>query len=184
MKARLLALAVLLLIPMISLGQVLSATQNVTLSADLIESLSVALTGGSAVTFRLAPGEVSTVNKTIAIETTWVLDARRTAVRLVAYFDTPNALTATTSTTANIQSSLVLGRMTTGLPTTYTPFNATVPGIGTAGASLLLFSENITAANDEKTRRDNLDLEIDLSAITQQPAGGYAGTLHIQAIAL
>jgi hypothetical protein len=176
--------ALVFVLPAASQAQVLSAVQSPTLNANLTETLSVSLTGGSTVNFSLTPGAAAAGDVPVSIQTGWVLQPQRGSVRLVGYFDTTDALTTPGPPATSIPSSLVFGKMTTGSPTTFTAFTQTVSGIGTAGASLLLFSETITGVNKNKTRTDNLDLQIDLTGAPQQAAGAYTGTLRIQAIAL
>lgn len=178
------AAVVLLLIPAVSQAQVLTPQSNVTLNARLTETLSISLTGASLVNFTLVPGGVAAGDSSVAIQTSWVLRPNRTAVKLVGYFDTTNALTDPGPPSADIASSNVFGRVATGSPTSFTAFTGTVAGVGTAGASLQLFSETILGTNKTKTRTDNLDLQIDLTSAPQQPAGDYTGVLRIQAIAL
>ena len=173
-----------LLIPTASQAQILTPQANVTLNARLTETLSVTLTGVSLVNFTLVPGGVAPGDSSVAIQTSWVLRPNRTALKLVGYFDTTNALTDAGPPVANIASANVFGRVVTGTPTTFAPFTGTVVGIGTAGASLELFSETILGNNKTKARTDNLDLQIDLTSAPQQPAGDYTGVLRIQAIAL
>lgn len=179
----LMIMAGLLFLPQNARSQVLSGVSNVVLNAALVESLTVTLTGASTVNFALVAGGVAAGDTPVAIQTSWVLRPARTAVKLVGYFDTTNALTDPGPPVANIGVANVFGRVATGTPTSFTAFTQTVGGIGTAGASLELFSEPITGLNKNKTRTDNLELQIDLTTALQQPAGNYAGTLRIQAIA-
>lgn len=179
------AAAVLFLMPALSQAQVLTPQSNVTLNASLTETLSISVTSGSLVNFTLVPGAAAAGDSPVAIQSSWVLKPGRTIVRLVGYFDiAASALTDPGPPSASIASSEVFGRVTTGSPTSFTSFTQTVAGIGTAGASLQLFSETITGTNKTKTRTDNLDLRIDLTSAPQQPAGDYSGVLRIQAIAL
>ena len=178
------AALVLLLTPAASQAQILTPQANVTLNARLTETLSVSLTGVSLVNFTLVPGGVAPGDSSVAIQTSWVLRPNRTEVKLVGYFDTTNALTDPGPPVANIASANVFGRVATGTPTSFTAFTGTVAGIGTAGASLELFSETILGNNKTKTRTDNLELQIDLTSAPQQPAGDYTGVFRIQAIAL
>jgi hypothetical protein len=172
----------LALLPQGSKAQtILTTPVNVTLNASLAESLSVSLTGLSTVSFTLVPGGIATGSGPVGIQTSWVLKPGKTTVTLVGFFDTTDALTDG-ATGANIASANVLGQVNGSGG--YTAFTQTVSGIGTAGASLQLFSESITGTNKNKTRTDSLDLEIDLTPVPQQPAGDYTGTLRIQAIAL
>jgi hypothetical protein len=174
--------AVLLLIPTLSQAQVpLTTPLNVTLNASLAETLSVTLTGVSTVNFTLAPGAAAAGDNPVGIQSSWVLKPGKTEVKVVGYFDTTNALTDTADPTNHIASSTVFGRVAPG---SFTAFTGTVLGIGTTGASLLLVDELITGGNKNKTRTDSLDLQIDLTGAPQQPAGTYAGVLHIRGIVL
>ncbi|MGB6721042.1 MAG: hypothetical protein WBE72_09630 [Terracidiphilus sp.] len=163
-----------------------SNTASVSLTATLNESLTVAATP-SAVTFALVSGGTATGSAPVAMTTTWVMNASRATVTLTGYFSSATAaLTSGGSSPVNIPTSEVLGQVTTGAPTTYTAFTQTpaTGGVGVTGASLVLVSQAITAANRASTRSDNLNLEINLASQTQLPAGTYTGTLNLQAQAL
>jgi hypothetical protein len=163
--------------------QLNSNTASVALRATLGESLTVAATP-STVAIPLVSGGTAIGTSPVAITTTWVLSASRTAVTLVGYFSSATvALTNGASTPANIPSSEVLGQMTTGTPTAFTAFTQTSP-LGAAGAGLILFSQALSGTNRTSNRTDNLNLEINLAAQPQLPAGAYTGTLNIQAQAL
>jgi len=164
-------------------GQLNSNTASVSLSATLAESLTVAATP-SSVTFSLVSGGTANGSAPVAVTTGWVLNRNRTNVNLVGYFASATAaLTDGGSPAINIPTSEVFGRMTTGTPTTYTAFTGS-PALAPAGAGLALFTQAITAANRAANRSDNLDLQINLTAQPQLPAGTYTGTLSIQAQAL
>ncbi len=120
----------------------------------------------------------------VVIQTTWdVNPGQINSISLVAYFTTPAQ--ALTGGTVQIPSSRILGRMTTGLPTTFTPFTqASVAGAGTAGGSLELFRDIITGPNKGTlTRTDNLDLQLNTVGFPDLPVGTYSGTLNIRAVA-
>jgi hypothetical protein len=57
-----------------------------------------------------------------------------------------------------------------------------VGGVGTAGGSLQLFSQNITGTNKTGSRTDNLDLQLDLVGFPSLPAGAYVGVLNLRAV--
>jgi hypothetical protein len=136
------------------------------------------------VSIPLVSGGTATGTSPVAITTTWVLSATRTAVTLVGYFASSSAaLTDGASTPDNIPASEVLGQMTTGTPTSFTAFTQTAP-LGPAGAGLTLFTQNLSGTNRATNRTDNLNLEINLASQPQLPAGSYTGTLNIQAQAL
>ncbi len=100
-------------------------------------------------------------------------------VHLVAYFSLPAQ--AMVGGTTQIPSSRLLGRMTTGLPTPYTPITQNaVGGVGSAGGNLQLFAVNV--GNKNATRTDNLDLQLDLVGFPPLAAGTYAGLLNIRAV--
>ena len=116
----------------------------------------------------------------VVITTQWNVNPGQTnTVNLMAYFTTPaQALVGP----AAIPSSWVRGRMATGLPVAFTAFTQNaVGGIGTAGGSLRLFTQNITGANKSSSRTDNLDLQLNLTGVTLTP-GTYSGTLNIRAV--
>lgn len=175
------AVLVLASTPQASLSQTNSNVSNVTLTATLLESLTIAA-APSAVTFNLVSGGVANGSAPVVVTTTWVLLATRTTVRLYGYFAS-SAVALTDGVSHDLASSLVFGQVTTGLPTTFTAFTQTGP-FGGAGASLQLFSQSITLLNLSGTRTDTLSLRIDLTSAPQTPAGVYTGTLQIQAQAL
>jgi hypothetical protein len=163
--------------------QLNSTASTVNLSATLAESLTLSATPGT-VTFNLVSGGTASGSAPVAMTTTWVLNASRSTVTLTGYFSSATAaLTSGGTTPVNIPTSEVLGQVTTGSPTTYSPFTATGP-VGTAGAGLLLFNQAITSSNRSANRSDNLNLEINLASQPQLPAGTYTGTLNLQAQAL
>ena len=176
-------LALLTLATQTAVCQLNSNTASVALKATLTESLTVAATP-RAVSIPLVSGGVATGSSPVAITTAWVLNGGRTAVTLVGYFSSATAaLTDGATTPNNIPASEVLGQVTTGTPTTFTPFTQTAP-LGPAGAGLTLFSLPLTSTNQTASRTDNLLLEINLASQPQLPAGTYTGTLNIQAQAL
>jgi hypothetical protein len=166
-----------------------SNTATVTLQATLGESLTVtaAPTSGSNVTFALVSGGTVTGSAPVAMTTSWVMKGSRSSVTLTGYFSSaPQALAGTGSSPAYIPSSEVLGQVTTGAPTTFTAFTQT-PGtgaLGTAGASLVMFTQAVSGTNRASSRTDNLNLEINLTSQPQLPADTYTGTLNLQAQAL
>ncbi|HTB96503.1 MAG TPA: hypothetical protein VK716_05810 [Terracidiphilus sp.] len=160
-----------------------SNTATVALNATLSESLTVAATPAN-VTFALVNGGTATGNAPVVMTTKWVLSGARTSVTLVGYFSSATAaLTDGATTPTNIPTSEVFGQVTSGTPTSYTAFTQTAP-LGTAGAGLSLFTQAISASNRASNRSDNLNLQINLTAQPQLPAGTYTGTLNLQAQAL
>jgi hypothetical protein len=119
--------------------------------------------------------------------TSWIMKGSRSSVTLTGYFSSATAaLTGTGSSPANIPTSEVLGQVTTGTPTSFTAFTQTpaTGALGTAGASLVLFTQAISGTNRAASRNDNLNLEINLTNQPQLPADTYTGTLNLQAQAL
>jgi hypothetical protein len=54
--------------------------------------------------------------------------------------------------------------------------------VGSAGGSLQLFSVNISGANKNSGRTDNLDLRLDLVGFPALAAGAYTGVLNLRAV--
>ena len=167
-------------------GAMLGPVQVITLGAAKVNSLTVSVTSGTVQT--IAAVQDNTVNAfptPVAITTEWdVQPGQTSSINLVAYFTTPAQ--AMTGGTVQIPSSRILGRMTTGLPTTFTPFTqAAVAGAGTAGGSLNLFvvGIGITGTNKQGTRTDNLDLQLNLVGFPDLSVGTYTGTMNIRAVA-
>lgn len=170
-------------------GQLNSNTATVTLSATLGESLTVsaAPTSGSAVNFTLVSGGTATGSAPVAMTTSWVMKGSRSSVTMTGYFSSAaQAMAGTGSSPAYIPTSEILGQVTTGAPTTFTAFTQTPTGsaLGTAGASLVLFTQAVSGTNRASSRTDNLNLQINLTSQPQLPADTYTGTLNLQAQAL
>ncbi len=163
--------------------QLNSRTASVAITATLAESLTVAATPG-AVTFNLVSGGKATGSAPITITTTWAMTRGRSTVTLTGYFSSSAAaLTSGGTSPANIPTSDVFAEVTTGTPTTWTAFTQSPRrnGLGVSGASLVLFTQTIAAANRSSSRTDDLSLQINLSSNPQLPAGQYTGTLNLQA---
>jgi hypothetical protein len=141
-------------------------------------TLTVSATPAS-VSFALVSHGTSAGSSPVTITTTWDLIGIGSTLNLYGYFTSSTAaLTDGRSPADLIPSSAVLGLVTTGVPTTYTPFNQTTPfGGGGAGLELVNDSIGLTFGGN---RTDVLSLEINLSGINL-PAGTYTGTLTLQA---
>ena len=165
-----------------------SGVQTVTLTAYKPATAAVTIVSGATQSLAgpLSPGATQSFAAPVSLETSWSVDPAVTAsLSLVAYFDAPAA--ALTSGPAAIPSSAVQGRVATGAPTAFASFSQAPIGpggatVGSAGGTLRLFTESIGATNAVATRRDNLELQLDLTGIPSLPAGSYAGTLNIRAI--
>jgi hypothetical protein len=160
-------------------AQRLSGLADFSLQSTTASTLTVSIPTGSSMNFTLVQGAAANGSTPATISTSWDLNPGQVGtVSLYGYFTTPSA--ALTGTGYDIASTYVEGQMTTGLPTTYVPFTQTNL-LGTAGGSLLLYVELITGINKTKTRTDDLNVRINLTASPAVPVGNYSGTLHIQA---
>jgi hypothetical protein len=120
----------------------------------------------------------------VSIALTWDLHPSTGSVQVLGYFASPSA--AMTSGAASIPSSWIQGRVLTtgvqGAPTTYTAFTQNgTGGVGTAGGSLLLFSQPVLGYSRTGTITADLQLQLDLTGRVLTP-GSYTGTLNIRAV--
>ena len=158
-------------------------TQIISLAAAAPSTLTLAVTSGGVQTIAgVADNAVTTFPSPVVIQTAWNLNPGQTnTVNLVAYFSLPAQAMVGGSTL--IPSSRVLGRMTTGLPTTFTAITQNgIGGVGSAGGSLHLFAVTIDGTNKNASRTDNLDLQLNLVGFPPLPAGVYAGVLNLRAV--
>lgn len=178
----LLAFACSVALPNSGSAQAISNIGNINLNAQLPQSVTVTVTGGSTVNFAMTDGAASPGDVPAVIQTSWNVNPGLVgAVDLYGYFNTP-AQALTDGAGNDIPSSWVEGRMATGTPTSYTAFTQTNP-VGPAGGSLDLFTTAITGLNKLGNRTDNLDLQINLTG-QSLPAGSYTGVLRLQARAI
>lgn len=156
-----------------------SSVANVQINATKNSVLTVAVnSGGTQTLASLTDNAVNAFPTPVNITTTWDLNAG-TSVVLVGSFGTPAQALASGGNF--ITSTYVWGRMTTGTPTTFTAFTgAGVGSVGTAGGSLVLFTQG--SATTAGNRNDNLDLELNLTGHPNLVPGTYSGTLNLQAI--
>ena len=177
---KLLALGVLLALRAPELP---AQTQIISLAAAAASALTMTIqSGGTQTIAGIADNAVTNFPTPVVILTSWNLNPGQTnTVELVAYFSLPAQAMVGGST--QIPSSRLLGRMTTGLPTTFTAITQNgIGGVGTAGGSLHLFSVNIGGPNKNASRTDNLDLQLNLVGFPPLAAGSYAGVLNIRAV--
>ncbi len=142
-------------------------------------SLSVSTT---TVNFTMVPNGTAQGSPGVSITTTWDVLGLAPELSLYGWLSSPTAALSDGRAKPDlIPSSAVLGQMTTGSPTTYTPFTQTTP-LGVAGAGLTLLNNVAVGGFLEyaSSRTDVLNLEIDLSGVSV-PAGTYNGTLTLQA---
>jgi hypothetical protein len=164
-------------------GGTVSAAQVIAFAATKTSQLSVTITSGSVQSIpSLTDNAVNNFPTAVVVTTGWDVNPGQTnTVNLMAYFTTPAQ--ALTGGSTQIPSSRVLGQMTTGLPVAFTAITQNaVGGVGTAGGSLRLFSQNITGANKKTSRTDNLNLQINLIGFPTLAPGTYSGTLNIRAV--
>jgi hypothetical protein len=157
--------------------------QIISLAAAAASSLTVTIQSGAAQTINgVADNAVNNFPSPVVIQTAWNVNPGQTnTVNLVAYFSLPAQAMVGGST--QIPSSRLLGRMTTGLPTTYTAITQNgIGGVGPAGGSLRLFAVNIGGSNKNDSRTDNLDLQLNLVGFPALAAGSYTGVLNIRAV--
>lgn len=180
----LVAAAALFAVPVAARAQAGLGTANQMVTINATKASSISLTINAGATQTLAALVDSTTNDfatPVNITTAWdVHPAQTGTVSLVAWFADPAA--ALVSGTDVIPSSMVSGRMSTGLVPAYTAFSGTAVGsTGVAGATLELMRETIAGANKKLTRTDDLELRIDLTGQDVNP-GSYSGTLILKAI--
>jgi hypothetical protein len=147
----------------------------ISLAATHASDLSVTVTSGSVQTLAgVADNAVNNFPSPVVIQTTWSVNPGQTnTVNLIAYFAVPAQ--AMMGATTPIPSSRVLGRMTTGLPTTYTPITQNgVGGFGTAGGTLSLYSLSVSGSNK--------NLQLNLVGFPTLPAGAYTGVLNLRVV--
>jgi len=133
------------------------------------------------VNFALVAGGTAQGSSGITITTSWDVFGILPTLAVYGYFtNSTSALTDGRSPAHLIPSSAVLGQVTTGVPTSYTPFTETT-GFGGAGAGLTLVNTNLGLIVTTGSRTDVLNLQINLSGVSNIPAGTYTGTLTLQA---
>lgn len=156
-----------------------------TASAALAGAISISVGAGATQSLSsVVDNAPNTFPSPVSITLTWDLHPSTGSVQVLGYFSNPAA--AMTSGPVSIPSSWVKGRvMTAGAqsaPATFTAFTQNgTGGVGTAGGSLLLFSQPILGYSKTGTLTVDLDLQLDLTGRTLTP-GSYSGTLNIRAV--
>src|SRR3954467_2032053 len=157
--------------------------QIISLAATSPGALDVIVTSGVVQTIAsVTDNAVNSFPAPVVIQTSWNVNPGQTStVDLVAYFSTPTQ--ALIGGVIQVPSSRVEGRMVTGIPVAFTAITQNgIGGVGTAGGSLRLFGVNITGANKNSSRTDNLDLRLNLVGFPTLPAGAYTGVLNLRGI--
>jgi hypothetical protein len=166
-------------------AKVVSTVNSPPMAAAVAGAISVNIASGA---IQSLPGIVDNAPNnfpsTVGITLTWDLAPSTGAVQVIGYFSNPAA--AMTSGSVSIPSSWIRGRVLTagvqGAPTTYTAFTQSgAGGVGSAGGSLLLFSQPILGYSKTGTQTVDLQLQLDLTGLTLA-AGSYSGTLNIRAV--
>src|SRR5918998_5677228 len=139
---------------MLTLGawELSAQVQIISLAATAPNALTVAVTSGAIQSIAgVTDNAVNNFPSPVVIQTSWNLNPGQTnTMNLVAYFTLPAQ--ALVGPTVQIPSSRVLGRMTTGLPTSFTAMTQTgIGGVGSAGGSLQLYSLTICGSNKNST---------------------------------
>jgi hypothetical protein len=161
----------------------LSPAQVISLAAVGTSTLTVSITAGGVQSINsVTDNSVNGFPSPVTILTAWDVSPGQTnSVELMAFFSVPSQ--ALVGGATQIPSVRVLGRVATGLPTSFTPMTqSAVGGVGTAGGSLHLFTQAITGANKTASRTDNLELRLDLTGFPALAPGNYTGTLNLRAV--
>lgn len=148
-------------------------------------SLTLLVNSGSTQTLPvIADGRINVFPAPVSVTMQWQLSSSIvTLIDVVGYFSAPAS--ALVAGPAQIPSSLVEGRVRTGRPRNFTAFTqAPRGGIGTSGGSLHLVRQLIILPlNGTGQRRDDLELQLNLTGQPALTPGIYRGTLNIRAIA-
>jgi len=194
MRVRRLTLASLVLVATLATAgagrasaQVLGAPVTISLAATQPGQLTVTVQSGGVQTIpNLLPNAINNFPSSVQVYTQWnVRPNTGNALSLVAYFSVPAQ--ALTTGAANIPSSRVEARMTTGSVPTFTPITGNGVGtVGTAGGSLVLWTNNCFASSNaaacrQNSRTDQLDLRLNLVGAALA-TGTYSGTLTLRAV--
>jgi len=175
------------------LAGVVSGQAGVHSTVSSIPTVSAALAGSIAIS--VASGAVQSLDNVVddvandfpsavSITLTWDLHPSTGNVQVIGYFTNPAA--AMTSGPVSIPSSWLKGRVSTpgvsGAPTSFTAFAQNgVGGVGTAGASLSLFTQPVLGYSKTGAQTIDLQLQLDLVGRVLAP-GSYSGTLNIRAV--
>jgi hypothetical protein len=162
-----------------------SSAQVINLAVAKTSKLTLSVVSGTVQTLAsFTDGTTNNFPTPVGIQTQWDLNPGQTGtVQVIGWFSTPAQALFNGAAGTSIPSSYIKGRVTTGVPVTYTAFTQNaVGGVGVAGGSLRLLNVTITGANKTASRTDNLDLQLDLTAAPSMVPGTYTGTLNIQAV--
>ena len=194
MRVRRFVLASLVLVAMLATAgarrasaQVLGAPVTISLAATQPGALTVTVQSGGVQTIpSLLPNAINNFPSSVQVYTQWnVRPNTGNALSLVAYFSVPAQ--ALTTGAANIPSSRVEARMTTGAVPTFTPITGN--GVGTRrhrrwkpcplDRQLLRLQQRASVPPNSRT--DQLDLRLNLIGAALS-TGTYSGTLTLRAV--
>jgi hypothetical protein len=154
-----------------------STATPVTVSATLVQSLSVVVAPTVAALGNVSVLGSATLSTPLTVTTTWSLNPGVT-LTVYGYFSTATAALSDGSG-HNIPSSAVLGSVDAGTATAFTqnsPFGS--------GSSLSIYSVPITSSNPAGVHVDTLLLSLNLAGAGNLPPATYNGTMYIEAQAL
>jgi hypothetical protein len=153
----------------------LSNIASVSLNAVQASTLTVTANTPSASIASIGANTVTDFAPAVNVTTAWNLTGGA-SVQLVGYFASTNALND--GGTNNIATARVEGRIGAAA---FQPFTGNaVGGAGTAGASLVLFSQALGALSG--TRTDDINLRLNYTGQPAPAAGTYTGTLNLRAV--
>ena len=161
---------------------------SVSVPAQVSPSASVPITatlhGNISINTRLVPvsipfqaGTLASNHTVVPLEFNWNLNPREVqGFEVIGYFADPNVALTGHSTHAVVPSAHVLGRWESGTPRSF----GETHDVGTAGASLSLFSEPVLHGHSRGTRNGVLELTIDPQLASTLSSDDYRGVLYIE----
>ncbi len=153
-------------------------------NVNAAKNASLTLTINSGATQTLAAITDNAVNEfpaPVTFTTTWDVHPQTSGFQVVASFASAANALSHAETSDAISSSQIEGRVSTGVPVAFTPFNADVAG-GTPGAGLVLVQQALTPPTRRGTRTDDLMLRLNLVGADPLAVGSYSGVLTLRAI--
>ena len=150
-----------------------------TAGMSFAETITTTLSSGTD-TFNLTAGSTNNpAATTITATTSWALSP---PYNLYVYGYFLNSAAALTDGAGhNIPSSAFYISVNGGNASALNSNAANIAGFGGAGAGAQLDYVNVQPSNKNSSVTDSMAFYIDLSAVSQLPAGTYTGTLYIQA---
>jgi hypothetical protein len=158
-----------------------SGAGALTLSATKLASISVSLPRGSSATSSGSRGAGPNDGTPISVVTTWDVDPGSAgSVKLVAFFDRPAlAEPPAAISIAGVDGPSPAGGPKSAAPFPGTPIDAEASVVGTAGMTLVVFTQTISVARVSGARSDDLRKRLDLRDGPGLSAGSSARTLNL-----